>query len=71
MTESFNIKGMHCASCAAIIEKTLNGLEGVESAEVALLTNSASVVFDESKLGSKQIIKAVKAAGFEASVKKK
>ena len=46
MIAKFEVKGMHCAACSAIVEKTVAGLEGVKSVNVALLLNSAEVEFD-------------------------
>lgn len=71
MNAKFEVKGMHCASCSAIVEKTIGALEGVSSVAVSLLLNTAEVEFDEDKISAKQIAKAVKAAGFPTSVKKK
>ena len=71
MIAKFEIKGMHCASCSAIVEKTMLELEGVKSASVSLLLNTAEVEYDEEAISPKQIAKAVKAAGFPTSVKKK
>src|SRR6266478_1805463 len=47
-TATFNISGMHCASCAARNERTLKKLKGVFDATVNLATHSARVEFDES-----------------------
>jgi P-type Cu+ transporter len=47
-TATFNIAGMHCASCSARNERTLKKLQGVRDATVNLATHSARVVFDES-----------------------
>lgn len=33
-TEQFCVTGMTCASCAAIIERTLKKIEGITSAQV-------------------------------------
>ncbi len=71
MTAKFEVKGMHCASCSAIVEKTIGELEGVKSVAVSLLLNSAEVEYDEDKISPRQIAKAVKAAGFPTAVKKK
>ena len=71
MIQRYDIKGMHCASCQAIVEKTISALEGVSKVEVSLLLNTAEVEFDEKAISAKQIAKAVKAAGFDASLKKK
>lgn len=71
MTAKFEVKGMHCASCSAIVEKTVAALEGVKGVSVSLLLNSAEVEFDDDIISARQIAKAIKAAGFPASVKKK
>jgi len=49
-TATFNIAGMHCASCAARNERTLKKLEGVLDATVNFATHGARVVFDDSVL---------------------
>jgi copper chaperone CopZ len=46
-TATFNISGMHCASCAARNERTLKKLTGVLDASVNFATHSARVVFDD------------------------
>lgn len=43
---SYRIKGMHCASCANIIEKTLEKVSGVNSVEVNYATETAKLNFD-------------------------
>lgn len=45
-TRTFKIKGMHCASCASRIEKTLKAVQGVLSVEVNYGTESAKIVYD-------------------------
>ena len=47
MRTTLRIKGMHCASCAIMIEKTLKKSEGVSFAEVNYGTETARVDFDE------------------------
>ena len=44
---TFNIAGMHCASCAARNERTLKKIAGVIDASVNYATHSARVQFDE------------------------
>src|SRR3989338_4879884 len=41
------IRGMHCASCASIIEKALRKAEGVHSVEVNYATETAKIDFDK------------------------
>src|SRR6266849_1501974 len=45
---TFNIAGMHCASCAARNERTLKKLAGVLGATVNFATHSARVDYDDS-----------------------
>lgn len=66
--KQYNVTGMHCAACSARVEKAVSKVEGVTSCSVSLLTNSLGVVGDVS---DKEIIKAIKKAGYGASVKKK
>ena len=61
-----NIEGMHCASCAKIIESKLEKVPGVESANVNFGAEKAVVVFDSSKTGIDELINAVKSAGYGA-----
>lgn len=66
--KQYNVTGMHCAACSARVEKAVSKVEGVTSCSVSLLTNSLGV---EGDVSDKEIIKAIKKAGYGASVKKK
>jgi Cu2+-exporting ATPase/Cu+-exporting ATPase len=54
-TRTFKIKGMHCASCAGIIEKTFKKTEGVTSAEVNYGTETAKVTYDTAATSPAQL----------------
>lgn len=56
---------MSCAACSARVEKAVNAVSGVTSCSVSLLTNSMGVEGGDPS----EIIKAVTAAGYGASVK--
>ena len=64
--EQYNVTGMSCAACSARVEKAVSALPGVESCAVNLLTNSMVV---EGSAGRQEIIRAVEAAGYGASLK--
>ena len=64
--EQYNVTGMSCAACSARVEKAVSALPGVESCAVNLLTNSMAV---EGSAGREEIIRAVEAAGYGASLK--
>jgi Cu+-exporting ATPase len=66
MTLSFVIRGMHCAACAANIEKSLKKLPGVQSARVNFAAAKAWIEFDPSRTGLAAFRKAVADAGYTA-----
>ena len=68
MKKTFDIKGMHCASCVGVIERSLKKTHGVNSAVVNLATEKATVSFDPEKVSEIDLISAVKNVGYEAMV---
>ena len=69
MKERFDVTGMTCSACSSHVEKSVGKLTGVENVSVNLLTNSMQVEFDDNKLDTAGIIKAVEDAGYGAAVK--
>ena len=49
-SQAYNVKGMHCASCAAIITKKLSKVDGITEVNVNLATETARVVFEGNSL---------------------
>ncbi len=68
MNQKFDIQGMTCAACSATVDKSVSKVDGVAKVQVNLLANSMTVEFDEGVASSDSIIKAVKDAGYGASV---
>ena len=64
--ERYNVTGMSCAACSARVEKAVLSVEGVSSCSVNLLTNSMSV---DGTASNADIIAAVEAAGYGATLK--
>ena len=64
MRKSFPVKGMHCASCAANIERRLGKLDGVKFANVNYANNTATVEYDEKKVGAGEFSKAIEKLGY-------
>ncbi len=58
------IEGMTCAACAARIEKSLNGLPGVEAA-VNFAAERARIEFDGAAVAAPQLVEAIRKTGFE------
>lgn len=66
--QTYKVKGMHCASCAGIIEKTFKKIDGVESAEVNYATETAKVTFDEMKTNGNTLSQSVEPLGYSLIV---
>ena len=64
--EQYTVTGMSCAACSSRVEKAVSKVPGVTSCSVSLLTNSMGV---EGTASQSEIIAAVEAAGYGASVK--
>lgn len=59
----FSISGMNCGSCVSAVEKTIRGVEGVESVDVNFAGHKASV---KGPADPEAIKKAVQKAGYKA-----
>jgi len=64
----FSIKGMHCASCVALLENSLKKIEGVKKATVNLATEKATVFYDSQKVTDKHLESAVASVGYQARI---
>lgn len=60
----FKIKGMHCASCAAIISKNITKLGGVKSVDVNFATEKAKIDFDQNQVSLHDMNKAIEKLGY-------
>ena len=67
--KEFAITGMTCAACSTRIEKGLNKLEGVSSANVNLALERAIVEFNPSDITINDIIQKVEKLGYGAIIK--
>ena len=68
--DTFSISGMHCASCALIIEKNLKKLPGVKTVNVNFASQQAAVEYDPRLSPPADILAAVKASGYQAQLTK-
>ena len=65
-TVSIPIGGMTCASCASRIEKVLKKLDGVDSAQVNLATETAQLRYNPGQVRLSGIREAIGKAGYQA-----
>ena len=63
-TKTYKIKGMHCASCASIIEKTFKKVDGVDIAEANYGNESVKVSFDETKTSPENLSQKIEPLGY-------
>ncbi len=63
-TQTYQVKGMHCASCSSTIEKTFKKTDGVHAAEVNYGTESAKISFDEQKTNPHELSKKIEKFGY-------
>jgi len=58
---NLKIAGMQCAySCADKVTKVVENIKGVKDCEVDFASNTATVIFDDKKLDSKEIVDVLK-----------
>ncbi len=67
-TQTYKVKGMHCASCSSVIEKTFKKITGVQSAEVNYGTEKAKVSFDPSKTNPQELSKHIEPLGYSLEI---
>lgn len=66
--KTFSVKGMHCASCVLVIEKSLKGLDGVSEASVNFATEQATVSYDPAVVNTTSLASAVSNVGYRALI---
>lgn len=62
------VDGMHCASCALLIEEELEELDGVAEVKASYPRQQAKVVFDEARIDLLAILKTIGDLGYRGSV---
>jgi Cu+-exporting ATPase len=63
---SLLISGMHCASCALLIEKNLKKLLGVKEANVNYAAEKARIIYNPDAVSEQDLLKVVADAGYRA-----
>jgi copper chaperone len=63
---TFRITGMHCGSCALLIDDTLEDLPGVRSAHTSVKHGRTTVELDTAKSSPTDIINAITELGYHA-----
>lgn len=62
------IDGMHCSSCAFLIDGDLEDLDGVKNARTSFAKGICEIEFDDAKLNLSEIISTVKKTGYNVKI---
>jgi Cu+-exporting ATPase len=69
-TATVPVSGMTCAACSARVQRALERVPGVSTANVNLMTGSATVEFDTETVAPEQLVEAIRATGYGAELPK-
>ena len=58
MKSKFKIKGLDCANCAGELERAIQKIEGIESANINFMTEKMQLEYDETR--KEEIMQTVK-----------
>jgi copper chaperone CopZ len=67
METRLRIEGMHCASCALLIDEELEELPGVEESHTSYAKQETTVVFDTDRVELPTLLEAIEELGYRAS----
>ncbi len=67
--KTYRIKGMHCASCSAIITRKLSKLPGVDACDVNYATEQATITSDDSKVSVQRMNEEINKLGYSLQEK--
>ena len=64
-TVTLPVTGMSCANCAANIDKTLAGMDGIDEAGASFASEGVKISFDSDRTDLKKIVKKIQDLGFD------
>ena len=64
--KELQITGMHCASCAGVIEKKLKKTKGIQEVNVNFSTSKATINYDPNQVSIQYLIKTIRDTGYGA-----
>ncbi len=66
VTTELKTTGMHCGSCAMLIDMTVGDLNGVDSVKTEYANGTTIVTYDSDAVSLDAIIAAIRSAGYDA-----
>lgn len=67
MTYVFRVEGMHCGSCALLIDDAMEDLPGVYRSQTTVKAGRSTVELDVSQSSLQEVISVIKELGYRAS----
>jgi copper chaperone CopZ len=67
-TAAFQISGMHCTSCAMLIDGDLEDTQGIKEASTNYAKSQTKVVFDPALINIEEIAGIIKKAGYDTRI---
>ena len=67
-THVFEVSGMHCGSCALLIDDALEDLPGVLSTQTTVKQGRATVELDADQSTPEDVVRAIEELGYQASL---
>jgi Cu2+-exporting ATPase/Cu+-exporting ATPase len=67
-TQTYKVKGMHCASCSSAIEQIFKKINGVKTVEVNYATEKAKLSFDPTKTNPHELSRHIEPLGYSLDV---
>ena len=64
---TLKIEGMHCASCAMLIDEELEELDGVSEAHTSYAKQETKVVFDDAQVELPTLLETIEELGYGAA----
>ena len=64
---TFRVEGMHCSSCAMLIDDALEDLPGVRSAQTSMKKSASTVELDTATTSPDDVVSAIEELGYRAS----
>jgi P-type Cu+ transporter len=67
-SKRYKVRGMHCASCAVMIERTLKKADGVKDASASYALESVKLEFDETKTNPEKLSEKLEPLGYSLNL---
>ena len=67
-THVFEVSGMHCGSCALLIDDALEDLPGVLGTQTMVKQGRATVELDLGRSSPDDVVRAIEELGYQASL---